>query len=109
MIQSNLQTAEQIATKMGSASRSIQNASSQTITKAKRTNLIVNGKVQEANKQALKLIRIFNESFQQTIENIHSVANEFERADIELQDNFDQLLPNNYLEDWRTYAKAKNG
>ncbi|PEM42858.1 TIGR04197 family type VII secretion effector, partial [Bacillus wiedmannii] len=49
--QSNLQTATQIATKMGLASDRIQSATSHSITKATRTTLSVNFKSQEANQQ----------------------------------------------------------
>ncbi|PEM46649.1 TIGR04197 family type VII secretion effector, partial [Bacillus wiedmannii] len=49
--QSNLQTATQIATKMGTASDRIQSATSRSITKATRTTLSVNFKAQEANQQ----------------------------------------------------------
>ncbi|MBJ8042960.1 TIGR04197 family type VII secretion effector [Bacillus toyonensis] len=86
--QSNLQTATQIATKMGSASDRIQNATSHSITKATRTTLSVNFKAQEANQQVLDLTKQFSAAFQQAVDNIHSVSNEFERMDNELQNIF---------------------
>ncbi|MFV1455958.1 TIGR04197 family type VII secretion effector [Bacillus mycoides] len=86
--QSNLQTATQIATKMGSASDRIQSATSRSITKATRTTLSVNSKAQEASQQALDLTKQFSVAFQQAVDNIHSVANEFERMDKELQNIF---------------------
>ena len=58
--QSNLQTATQIATKMGSASDRIQSATSRSITKAARTTLSVNFKSQEANQQVLDLTKQFS-------------------------------------------------
>ncbi|YAR63438.1 TIGR04197 family type VII secretion effector [Bacillus cytotoxicus] len=82
--QSNLQTTTQIATKMRSASDRIQGVTSRSITKATRTTLSVNFKAQEANQQVLDLTRQFLSRFQQSINNIHSVANEFERIDNEL-------------------------
>jgi type VII secretion effector (TIGR04197 family) len=91
MIRSNLETTEQIATKMGNASDSIQRAANKKITKAQQTTLAVNGKAQEANEEAIKLARLFNGAFQQTIRNIHSAAKEFERTDQELQNKFEQL------------------
>ena len=86
--QSNLQTATQIATKMGLASDRPQSATSRSITKAPRTTLSVNSKAQEANQQVLDLTKQFSAAFQQAIDNIHSVANDFERMDNELQNIF---------------------
>ena len=86
--QSNLQTATQIATKMGSASDRIQSATSRSITKAKRTTLSVNFKAQEANQQVLDLTKQFSAAFQQAVDNILSVSNEFERMDTALHNTF---------------------
>ncbi|WP_426952530.1 TIGR04197 family type VII secretion effector [Bacillus mycoides] len=86
--QSNFQTAEQIATQMRNASDTIQSAINPSITKANRTTLTVNSKAQEANQQALYLTKQFCAAFQQAVDNIHSVANEFERMDNELQNTF---------------------
>ncbi|MDA2451426.1 TIGR04197 family type VII secretion effector [Bacillus cereus] len=86
--QSNFQTVEQIATQMRNASYTIQSAINRSITKANCTTLNVNSKAQEANQQALDLTKQFCAAFQQTVDNIHSVANEFERMDNELQNTF---------------------
>ncbi|HGO9412801.1 TPA: TIGR04197 family type VII secretion effector [Bacillus cereus] len=86
--QSNLQTATQIATKIRSASDRIQSATSRSITKATRTTLSVNFKSQEANQQVLDLAKQFSAAFQQAVDNIHSVSNEFERMDNELHNTF---------------------
>ncbi len=86
--QSNLQKATQFATKMRSTSDRIQSATSRSITKATRTTLSVNFKAQEANQQVLDLTKQFLAAFQQSIDNIHSVANEFERMDNELHNTF---------------------
>ncbi|MFP3415277.1 TIGR04197 family type VII secretion effector [Bacillus sp. SIMBA_074] len=86
--QSNLQTATQIATQMRNASDTIQRASNRSITKATRTTLTVNSKAQEANQQALDLTKQFCTAFQQAVENVHSVATEFERMDNDLQKTF---------------------
>ncbi|OJD43144.1 creatininase [Bacillus sp. 4048] len=83
--QSNLQKATQIATKMGLASDRIQSATSRSITKATRTTL---SKAQEANQQVLDLTKQFSAAFQQAVDNIHSVAKEFERMDNELHNTF---------------------
>ncbi|MFL0490876.1 TIGR04197 family type VII secretion effector [Bacillus sp. AFS054943] len=88
LFQSNLQTATQIATKMGSASDRIQSATSRSITKATRTTLSVNFKAQEANQQMLDFTKQFSTAFQQAVDNIHSVAKEFERMDHELHNTF---------------------
>ncbi|WP_166689756.1 TIGR04197 family type VII secretion effector [Bacillus albus] len=86
--QSNLQTATQIATKMKLASDRIQSTTSRSTIKATRTTLSINFKAQEANQQVLDLTRQFLAAFQQSIDNIHSVANEFERMDNELHNTF---------------------
>lgn len=110
MIQSSLKTAEDIATEMGNASDAIQTAVSKQIPHAEKTTLAVNAKAQEANQEAIKLVQLFNQSFQETIENIHIVAKEFERTDQQLDTAIKQLLPiNEALRDLNTYQKAKNG
>ncbi|WP_242272144.1 TIGR04197 family type VII secretion effector [Bacillus cereus group sp. BfR-BA-01310] len=86
--QSNFQSAQQIATQMRAASDTIQSATSRSITKATRTTLAVNSKAQEVNQQVLDLTKQFSAAFQQAVNNIHSVANEFERMDNELQNTF---------------------
>jgi type VII secretion effector (TIGR04197 family) len=86
--QSNFQTATQIATKMGSASDRIQSATTRSITKETRTTLSVNSKAQEANQQLLDFTKQFSTAFQQAVDNIHSVAQEFERMDNELHNTF---------------------
>ncbi|WP_420489011.1 TIGR04197 family type VII secretion effector [Neobacillus vireti] len=112
MIQSNIQSAQQIATRMGSASDAIQRATGTPIKKDERTTLIVNMKAQEINQQAMQLAQLFNQSFQQTIQNIQSAAKEFERTDKELENNFHQWSPFSYnekIKDSETKFKAKNG
>ncbi|MGR3774571.1 TIGR04197 family type VII secretion effector [Bacillus paramycoides] len=86
--QSNFQSAQQIATQMRAASDTIQSATNRSITKATRTTLAVNSKAQEVNQQVLDLTKQFSAAFQQAVNNIHSVANEFERMDNELQNTF---------------------
>ncbi|MBM6648310.1 TIGR04197 family type VII secretion effector [Bacillus sp. RIT 809] len=86
--QSNLHTATQLATKMRNASDRMQSATSRTINKTTRTTLSVNFKAQEANQQNLHITKQFCAAFQQTIDNIHSVVNEFEKMDNGLQKTF---------------------
>lgn len=110
MIQSNLKTAEKIATEMEKAREANERAINKTLQSANKTTVTVNLKAQEANQEAVKLVRHYNQSFQQTIEKIHSVAKEFERMDKELDDSINQLMPiNEALQDLYTYKNAKNG
>ncbi|EAO51491.1 hypothetical protein RBTH_09041 [Bacillus thuringiensis serovar israelensis ATCC 35646] len=73
---------------MESASDRIQSVTTRSITKATRTTLSVNFKAQEANQQMLDLTKQFSAAFQQAVDNIHSVSNEFERMDNELHNTF---------------------
>jgi len=110
VIQSNLQTAQEIATQMGKASDSIQSAMNKPLSTDDQTTLTVNEQCQEANQQALKLTNLFNKAFQKTIQNIHSAAEEFERKDYEIQIEINQSLNiTNYIDDMNTYQKAKDG
>ncbi|MBC6975948.1 TIGR04197 family type VII secretion effector [Bacillus sp. Xin] len=86
--QSNFQAAQQIATQMRNASDTIQSATNRSIKKATRTTLTVNSKAQEANQQAFDLTKQFCAAFHQAVDNIHSVAKEFERIDNELHNTF---------------------
>ena len=86
--QSNFQSATQIATQMRAASDTIQSATNRSIKKATRTTLSVNSKAQEANQQVLDLTKQFSTAFQPAVDNIHSVAKEFERMDHELHKTF---------------------
>ncbi|AKE16288.1 MULTISPECIES: TIGR04197 family type VII secretion effector [Bacillus] len=86
--QSNFQSATQIATQMRAASDTIQSATNRSIKKVTRTTLSVNSKAQEANQQVLDLTKQFSTTFQQAVDNIHSVAKEFERMDHELHNTF---------------------
>ncbi|MCR6111556.1 TIGR04197 family type VII secretion effector [Bacillus sp. A301a_S52] len=109
MILSNLQTAENTATKMGQASNSINRATSKKFSSDDMSTLEVNSKAQEANQQLLKLAKLFNDSFQITIQNIQATAEEFQRKDNEINLGITQSLPlTNYLKDRITYNKAKN-
>lgn len=108
-IQSNILTAEQIATQMGTASDAIRRATHKSISKSVSTTLLINANAQEANQKALELTKGFYEAFQQGISKIHSVAQEFERMDKELQNNFiNSPLLQNSLADMTTYTNAKN-
>ena len=110
MILSSLETAEQIASRMKHASVATQLSVSATINKDAKTTLSVNHKAQEVNEEAFQLVKLFSESFQITIENIQSVAKEFESTDEAIGNQLDKLFP--LMENvWNshTYHKAKNG
>ncbi|MCI4060835.1 TIGR04197 family type VII secretion effector, partial [Bacillus cereus] len=51
------------------------------ISKATRTTLSVNSKSPEANQKMLDFTKLFSTAFHQAVDNIHSVAQEFERMD----------------------------
>lgn len=110
VILSSLETAEQIASRMKYASAATQLAVSITVNKDEKTTLAVNYKAQEVNEEAIQLVRLFNESFQITIENIQSAAKEFKSTDEAIGNQFDEMFP--FVENMRnfhTYRKAKNG
>ena len=107
-IQSNFQTAEQIATQMGTASDVIQSATSKSITKSAGTTLTVNAEAQGVNEQAVQLTKQFYDVFQQGINNIRSVVKEFERMDNDLQKSFSNSpLMKDPFANTVTYANAK--
>lgn len=109
MIQSNLEIAKQVATKMENASDSIQDATNKSINTADQTTLDVNRTAQDMNKNAIQLAELFHEAFQQTIQDIHSAAAEFERIDQELNQSINQLSPMiESTNDINTYLRAKN-
>ncbi|MDG2794545.1 TIGR04197 family type VII secretion effector, partial [Vibrio parahaemolyticus] len=63
-------------------------ATNRPITKGTRTTLSVNSRAQEAKQQMLDFTKQFSTAFQQAVDNIHSVAKEFERMDHELHNTF---------------------
>jgi type VII secretion effector (TIGR04197 family) len=110
MIISNLSSAEEIATEMGQASDATERATQRSINKADRTTLTVNHQAQSANELAKELTQSFNQVFLQTIRNIRLTAEDFERTDSELQNQFSTGLSSSPLfEDAITYQRAKNG
>ncbi|MEN1936106.1 TIGR04197 family type VII secretion effector [Paenibacillus sp. 102] len=86
--QSNFQAAQQITTQMRNALDTIQSAKNKSIKKSTHTTLSVNSHAQEAHQQMLDLTKQFFAAFQQAVDNIHSVAKEFERMDNELHNTF---------------------
>ncbi|MGG0257449.1 TIGR04197 family type VII secretion effector [Bacillus toyonensis] len=86
--QSNFEEAQRIAAQMREASNTIQSTTNHSITKATHTTLSVNAKAQEANQEVLDLTKHFSVVFQQAVNNIHFVANQFEGMDNELHNTF---------------------
>ncbi|GLO67431.1 creatininase [Oceanobacillus kimchii] len=110
MFISSFASAEEIATKMQNASDAISNATNKTILKATNTTVSVNTKAQEANEEAVQLAQLFNQSFRTTIQNIQSVASDFERLDDDLGNGFaGPFFINEYINDLKTYNNAKKG
>lgn len=107
MIKINFDKANQIATKMEVATDFIHHATNRKIIKANRTTLTVHTKALEANEEMIKLTKLFNQTFQETIDNINSVTKEFERTDHDLQLYFNQL--SDLSKNISTYRNAKNG
>lgn len=64
MIQSSLQTAEDIATQMGEAADTIQDATNNILSTDDQTTLTVNSHAQKTNQEAFDLTNLFNEGFQ---------------------------------------------
>jgi len=112
MIESSLNSAEEVATKMGQASDAIEEATQKTINRTERTTLTVNKRAQSANETSKDLTKEFQLVFQQTIDNIQHTAEEFERTDNEQRDQFNIEMPHPYIKDTGdavTYGRAKNG
>ncbi len=110
LIHSSGAAAKQIATKMGNASQAIMSATNKAMITDDKTTLVVNEQAQVAHQEAIKLAQAFNASFLKTVEDLQSVAREFERTDQELTSAInDMLFSMKFMEDLMTYTKAKNG
>lgn len=110
MIESNMQSAEEVATSMGQAGDAVQRVADMTTTKAEKTTLAVNERAQETNDELFIVAELLSTCFSEAIDNIHSVAKEFERTDVELDSSIHELLEHSAgLDKWKTYERAKNG
>lgn len=87
--QSNIKTAEQVATLMGQADLSLQKVIGKSLNPAIRTTLSGNGKAQQVNQKLIQIVQQFQVSFEKDAENIRSVAHEFAANDAELKKNFE--------------------
>ena len=105
----NFDSAEKIATTMKNASNTINDATQTTINKDNQTTLQVNQKAQEGNEEAKQLAEMFHQSFLTTLQNIQSVAEEFERADEDISNQINGSPIMDGVRDWKTYQNAKKG
>ncbi|MBC1557363.1 TIGR04197 family type VII secretion effector [Listeria booriae] len=87
--QSNLETAEQVATLMGRADLLLQKIVGKSLTPAIQTTLDGNTKARQSNQQLLQLIQQFQTAFEKDVGNIRSAAHEFAANDEELKKNFE--------------------
>ncbi len=94
MIESEKQAAERIATEMRSALEKMNEASGRTVSYAERTTLAVNEEAKSTFQEMKNVVTSFNQAFQQTVNNLQSVEEQFQATDIELQRNFDRFLNN---------------
>ncbi len=92
MIQSSTQAAQEVATNMGKAEDAVHSVANMTITEAGKTTLTVNERAQEANNELLVVAELISTCFKEVTNNIHSVAKEFERTDVELDSSINDLL-----------------
>lgn len=90
--QSNIQTAEQVATEMGQAIMALEQVVNRPLNPATRTSLHGNQKAQEGNKELLEVVHQFQQAFQEDIAKIRLVAHEFAANDIALKQNFDSQM-----------------
>lgn len=90
-IQSNIGSANKIATSMGHVGDRVRYASSKPIQKASRTTVRVNQESAHSVDQMKNMVTQFGQSFQNDIAHIRSVAREFERVDREVGRGFSNL------------------
>lgn len=110
VIQSSMQSAQDVATKMGQAGDAVQQVASMNVTKSGKTTLTVNEQAQKANDELVTIAELISTCFEEAIDNIHSVAKEFERTDVELDSSINELLEHtDGLDKSRAYERAKNG
>lgn len=92
MVQVTYKSAKDVANEMGLASDSLKQSTSKVIDKTTRSTVVVVEKSLEAHETLIALATEFNTSFNKTIEQLNSVAEEFERTDVDLRNNMNQLL-----------------
>ncbi|SDZ68848.1 type VII secretion effector, SACOL2603 family [Evansella caseinilytica] len=80
-ILSNYTTANAMATKMGQAADRIDRCTNKSVQLSERTTLLANKKAISSFSATRQLFVVFRQAFQKDIDNIRSVAKEFERLD----------------------------
>ncbi|MBC1457117.1 TIGR04197 family type VII secretion effector [Listeria newyorkensis] len=90
-IQSNIGSANKIATSMGHVGDRVSHASLKPIQKASQTTVRVNQEAAHSADQMKKMVTQFGQSFQKDIGHIRSVAREFDRVDREVGGDFSNL------------------
>lgn len=103
-VQSNFQTAEEIATKLHQGlDNGTQSLNNQVVT-ANQTTLSANEQAKLAHETSTTIYQQLFTAFQKDIENLKTVAKEFERMEETIKQEID--LPD-YIRDATTYANAK--
>ncbi|MBC1501346.1 TIGR04197 family type VII secretion effector [Listeria weihenstephanensis] len=90
--QSNIQTAEQVATRMGQAIMELEQVASKALNPATRTSLHGNQKAQQSNQQLVHVVQQFQLAFQEDVAKIRLVAHEFAANDVAFKQNFDSRV-----------------
>lgn len=92
MVLVTFKSAEDVANEMGIASDSLKQATNKFVDKTTRSTVTVVEKSLESHEKLIELATDFHTSFSETIEQINSVAKEFDRTDVELQNTMNQFL-----------------
>lgn len=90
-IVSQLSVAQKVATSLNSAVNHLE--ADKSVQQDNQTTLQGNQKAKDYITQESQVVQRFALAFKQDIENIRSVANEFESLDRQMQQNFDMNLP----------------
>lgn len=106
MIQSNLDTAQQIATALNSAVTKIQGTSRNSVTSDNSSNIAVVGKASDITSALVDIVQQYQVGLKQMMTDIHSVAKSFESTDQELSKHFYQLSNQDIAKDRATYNLA---
>lgn len=106
-IQSNFDTASQVATTMGHAADSLMSATSKSITTADQTNLTANLQTKNCNQQILSMASNYAQLFNRDVAHVQSVTKEFQRVDEELKAGLAVPLMKDPIKDLNTYVNSK--
>lgn len=106
MIQSNLDTAQQIATALNSAVTEIQGTGRKSVTADNSSNITVVGKASDIASTLVDIVQQYQSGLKQMMTDIQSVAKNFESTDTELSKQFHQLPNKVNTKDTATYNQA---